>query len=83
MIARELPHRLKTENLILDIPTRMPVPGFYWLPKHKETEKAKSSVYVVHLSYQKQQAESATAASHWVGVAEEESSNQSVIGGCS
>jgi len=51
----------------------------------QRNRKAKSSVYVVHRSYQKQQAESAAAAaSHWVGVAEEEkSSNQSVIGGCS
>jgi len=54
---------VKIENPISEIPTRMLVPRFNWLPKKKQ---------------------SAAAASHWVGVAEEEkSSNQSVIGGCS
>ena len=52
---------VKTENPISEIPTRMLIPGFNWLPNKKQS----------------------AAASHWVGVAEEKSSNQSIIGGCS
>jgi len=42
--------KFKTENPILELPTRMPLPGFYWLPKLSTKASRQSTLGYTHSS---------------------------------